>query len=172
MRRLRAVTFVGTMSAAVLGTSSAFASATVTIDGDYSFANTRPAFQGCPSNVGGDECRVLDLRGLGLADLVYVYGQTFEPAGPSCFDVDGTFTLTLRSDGSTISGPSTGRFCRPGSSGVQRGGPSFGNPQNEHDSIDLADGSGQFAGLHGTVAYAERSSGAHFEGTLQGTLSD
>ena len=35
---------------------------------------------------------------------------------------DGTFTLTLQSDGSTTSGPLTGVFCNPGYSG-RKGAP-------------------------------------------------
>jgi hypothetical protein len=61
--------------------------------------------QGCPSlPPGSAECGTIDLVSLGTADWTYVFGPEFEPDG-RCFDVDGTLTLTLLSDGSTISGP-------------------------------------------------------------------
>ena len=110
--------------------------------------------------------------GLGPADYVYMYGPTFEPTGEKgCFYVDGTFTIRLQSDGSTVSGPSAGVFCRPGDSGNQRGTPSYGNPQSETDTIEFSGGTGQFAGLHGTVAFSEVDAGAYFAGSLKGTLT-
>ncbi len=170
--RRHVLTTIATMGAVVLAAGPATASTSLEIEGSYSAHLSRPDYQGrCLPDVAGDECAVVDLGGLGIADLVYIYGPTFERAGRSCFDVDGTFTLTLRSDNSNISGPSTGRFCVPGNSGQQRGTPSYGNPQDEHDSIDFADGTGQFAGLHGTVAYSEWNAGAHFEGKLTGRLT-
>jgi hypothetical protein len=62
------------------------------------------------SSVPAAECGTMQLAGLGAADWAYAFGPAFEPDG-RCFDVDGTLTLTLQSDGSTISGPLTGLFC-------------------------------------------------------------
>src|SRR6266496_5663666 len=71
----------------------------------------------------------------------YVLGPTFEPNG-RCFDVDGTLTITLESDGNTISGPLTGVFCpRASETGHQHAGAiSYGNPFEEDDSIVFTDG--------------------------------
>jgi hypothetical protein len=77
----------------------------------------------------------------------------------------------LQSDGSTVSGTSAGVFCRSGDSGNQRGTPSYGNPQSETDTIEFSGGTGQFAGLQGTVAFSEFTAGSYFEGSLKGTLS-
>ena len=94
----------------------AAASAAVDLDGSFSRAvHKRDYFDGstCPPNVDGNECGVIQLVGLGPADFVYLYGPTFEPNGRrGCFDLDGTFTISLQSDGSTISGPLTGVLCR------------------------------------------------------------
>ena len=100
------------------------ASSSVTLDGSFFSVRAKPqvvnAF--CPSGV-ADQCGTIELVGLGAADWTYDFGPTFEPDG-SCFDVDGTFTMTLQSDGSTISGPLTGLFCPSASSrGQQQGGP-------------------------------------------------
>jgi hypothetical protein len=114
----------------------------------------------------------MQLVGLGDADWAYVFGPTFEPDG-RCFDVDGTLTLTLHSDGSTISGPLTGLFCpHPSGTGHSHGGAvSYGNPFVEDDSVAFSDGTGQFEGLSGTASFHTFSSGARFKGTLTGTLS-
>jgi hypothetical protein len=52
----------------------------------------------------------MQLVGLGAAGWAYAFGPTVESDG-RCFDVDGTLTLSLQSDGSTISGPLTGLSC-------------------------------------------------------------
>jgi hypothetical protein len=102
---------------------------------------------------------------------VYVYGPTFEPNGQKgCFDIDGSFTITLRSDGSRVSGPLRGVFCGPGESARQLGTPAYGGPQAEHDTIEFAGGNGVFAGLHGAAAFDKREAGAESMGTLTGTL--
>jgi hypothetical protein len=119
-----------------------------------------------------DECSVIELVGLGTADWAYVYGPTFEPTG-RCFDVDGTLTITLHSDGSTISGPLTGVLC-PKSSGAGHangGAHSYGNPFSEDDNVEFADGTGQFEGMHGAAIFHTFSAGAVFQGSLAGTLS-
>jgi hypothetical protein len=152
--------------------ATASASASVTLDGTFNTAVKKPQFQGnCPSGV-ADECGDIQLVGLGTADWAYAFGPTFEPNG-RCFDVDGTFTLTLRSDGSTTSGPLTGIFCpKPSASGHEHGGPkSYGNPFSEDDTIAFGGGTGQFGGLSGTASFHQFSAGARFRGTLNGTLS-
>jgi hypothetical protein len=90
-----------------------------------------------------------------------------------CFDVDGTLTITLQSNGSTISAPLIGLFCpRPSATGHQHGGAvSCGNPFVEDDSIAFTSGTGQFDGLSGTASFHTFSAGARFTGTLKGTLS-
>ena len=155
-----------------LGVFSSTASASVTLDGSFSTATTRPTFEGlCPAGV-ADECGTMQLVGLGTADWAYTFGPTFEPNG-RCFDVDGSFTLTLQSDGSTISGPLTGRFCPllSATGHTHRSILSFGNPFKEDDTIALANGTGQFAGLSGTASFHTFSAGARFKGTLTGTLT-
>jgi hypothetical protein len=119
-----------------------------------------------------DECGTMQLVGLGEADWAYFFGPTFEPDG-RCFDVDGTLTITLQSDGSTISGPLTGRFCpRPSEAGDQHSFPhSFGAPFVEDDTVAFGDGTGQFEGLSGTANFHTFTAGATFKGTLTGTLS-
>jgi hypothetical protein len=114
----------------------------------------------------------MQLAGLGKADWVYFFGPTFEPNG-HCFDVDGTLTITLQSDASTISGLYTGVFCPgPSPAGDQNSrGHSFGNPFVEDDIVEFTDGTGQFEGLSGSALFHTFSAGARFKGTLQGTLS-
>jgi hypothetical protein len=147
------------------------ASTPVTLDGSFAKVITKPTFTSlCPAGT-GDECGVFQMVGLGPADYVYLYGPTFEPTGKKgCFNIDGTFTITLESDGSTVSGPLTGVFCGPGNSHAQAGTPSYGNPKSEDDSIAFSGGSGQFAGLHGTAAFSQSSAGANWKGRLSGVL--
>jgi hypothetical protein len=170
--RLAGRLLLAVAAASFLGPAPAAASTSVQIDGSYFVTIVKPDWTGARCSSGaGDECGVMQFVGLGPADYVYVYGPTFEPTGKKgCFDIDGTFTITLHSDGSTISGPLTGVFCGPGGSHAQAGTPSYGNPQGENDTIDFADGTGQFAGLHGTAAFSERTAGAWFAGTLTGSL--
>ena len=87
--------------------------------------------------------------------------------------MDGAFTLTLQSDGSSISGPLTGVFCpRPSATGHEHAGAiSYGNPFVERDSIAFSDGTGQFDGLSGAASFQTFGAGASFKGTLTGTLS-
>jgi hypothetical protein len=170
MRRLiRVVLIAGATSLVAL--ASAEAATSVVIDGSFRTTVTKKEFTSrCPSGA-GDECGVFQLAGLGPADYVYVYGPTFEPTGQKgCFYIDGTFTITLQSDGSTVSGPLTGIFCTPGNS-HHPDSPSYGNPRHENDTITFSGGNGQFAGLHGTVAYHEQEAGANAEATLLGTLT-
>jgi hypothetical protein len=148
------------------------ASASVTLDGSFSVAIVKKDFVSlCPSGV-ADECGTMQLVGLGAADWAYTFGPTFEPDG-RCFDVDGTLTITLQSDGSTTSGPLTGLFCPllSGSGHQHSGAISYGNPFVEDDSVVFADGTGQFDGLSGTASFQTFDAGARFKGTLQGTLS-
>jgi hypothetical protein len=86
--------------------------------------------------------------------------------------VDGTLTITLESDGSTISGPLTGVFCRRASETEHQhaGAISYGNPFEEDDSIVFTDGTGQFDGLSGVASFHMSAAGARFKGTLKGTL--
>src|SRR5215831_14846559 len=112
--------------------ASGAASSPVTLDGSFFRAFTRSATDtiACPTNVDGNECGVIDLMGLGPADYVYKYGPTFDPTGQKgCFNIDGTFTITLQSDGSSISGALTGVWCEPGYTGDRKGGwNAYGNP--------------------------------------------
>jgi hypothetical protein len=151
----------------------AAASSSVTLDGSFFDVRVKPAGGNgfCPSGV-ADECGTIQLVGLGAADWAYDFGPTFEPNG-RCFDVDGTLTITLQSDGSTISGPLTGLFCPSASdTGQQHGGPvSYGNPFVEDDAVVFANGTGQFNGLSGTASFHTFFAGAAMRGTLQGTLS-
>jgi hypothetical protein len=151
----------------------AAASTTLDLDGSISALVIKPDWTGsrCPTG-GGDECGVVQFVGLGPADYVYVYGPTFAPNGTrGCFDIDGTFTITLRSDGSRVSGPLTGVFCGPGESAHQIGTPSYGGPRGEDDTIGFSGGTGRFAGLRGTAAFSQREAGAELMGTLTGRLS-
>jgi hypothetical protein len=146
--------------------------ASVTLDGSFSQVIQKPNFVGqCPSGV-ADECGTIQLAGLGAADWAYTFGPTFESDG-RCYDVDGSLTITLHSNGSTISGPLTGLFCpRPSFTGHQHGGAvSFGNPFIEDDTVLFTNGTGQFAGLTGTAMFHTMSAGALLKGKLRGTLS-
>jgi len=171
-RKLGVAGSLALASVALLGQPAA-ATTSLSIDGSYFSTITKPDWQGtrCPSGE-GDECGVFELVGLGPADYVYVYGPTFEPNGQrGCFDIDGTFAITLRSDGSRVSGPLLGVFCAPGESANQLGTPAYGGPHSEHDTIAFAGGTGAFAGLSGAVAFDKREAGAESRGTLTGTLS-
>ena len=154
----------------VLGAPTAGASGPVELDGSFSLRTIRKDFALCSIS---DECGVLQMAGLGEADYTYAYGPTYEPTSKKgCYLVDGTFTITLRSNDSSISGPLTGVYCRPGASERQVETPTYGNPFRENDTVQLAGGTGQFAGLHGTAAFSQRSAGAVTEGSLTGTLTD
>src|SRR3954453_9603408 len=148
----------------------AAASASVTLDGSFSTAEQKKNFvTNCPSGV-ADECGVIQLVGLGAADWAYAFGPTFEPNG-RCFDADGPLTITLRTDGSTISGPLTGALC-PRSSATAHdhaGAISFGNPFVEDDTVAFAGGTGQFHGLSGAATFHTAGAGASFKGALKGT---
>jgi hypothetical protein len=173
MSRFLNAKLVAIVATGMIAIAPAAASASVvTLDGSFSMAVTKPNFEGfCPSGV-GDECGTIQLAGLGAADWAYTFGPTFVPNG-RCFDVDGTFSITLESDGSRVSGPLTGLFCPdPSATGHDHGGPkSFGNPFSEDDTIAFAGGTGQFNGLSGTAGFHTLSAGAVFNGTLKGTLS-
>jgi hypothetical protein len=152
----------------------AAASASVTLDGSFSTVIAKPDFTShCPSGVVDDgECGTMQVTGLGTADWAYAFGPAFEPNG-RCFDVDGTFTITLQSDGSSISGPLIGLFCPRSSDTAHQhvGLISYGNPFVEDDSIAFTGGTGQFAGLSGTASFHTFGAGARFTGTLKGTLT-
>lgn len=169
-RALCLAVLAGAMSVAVSTTAGAATS--LTIDGSFKTINIKKTSQSrCPSGA-GDECGVFQLVGLGPADYVYDYGPLFEPNGDkTCFDIDGTFTITLRSDGSSVSGDLTGSLCSPGNS-HHPGSPAYGHPHEETDAIVFSGGTGQFAGLGGTVIYHEQEAGAHAVATLRGTLTD
>jgi hypothetical protein len=153
----------------------ATASSSVTLDGSFFRTFKRPSTDTnrCPQNVDGNECGVIEFAGLGAADYVYKYGPTFEPNGQmGCFDIDGTFTITLKSDGSSISGALTGVWCKPGGSGDRKGGfNSYGNPFAESDTIAFADGTGQFTGLGGNADFQQSAAGASWHGQLSGSLT-
>jgi hypothetical protein len=158
----------------VAAAAPAGASASVTLSGSFSTMVPKPDFTGhCPSGVVADsECGTMQLAGLGTADWAYAFGPTFKPDG-RCFDVDGTLTLTLQSDGSTISGPLTGLLCpRLSDTAHQHVGViSYGNPFVEDDTIAFTGGTGQFDGLSGTASFHTFGAGARFTGTLTGTLT-
>src|SRR3954447_7887724 len=136
---------------ALVAVAPAAASAAVTLDGTFSRVVKKPDAPRCPADLIG-ECGTLQMAGLGAADYVYEYGPTFEPTdGKHCFAEDGAFTITLQSDGSTISGPIDGIFCTRWSSQASKGmGSAYGNPFDESFTIAFADGTGVFAGLSGT----------------------
>jgi hypothetical protein len=149
------------------------ASAAVILDGSFSEVLQKPNnpdYLLCLSGA-GDECGTMQLAGLGGADWAYDFGPSFEPNG-RCFDVDGNFTITLQSDGSTISGPLTGVYCprQSPTAHEHRSRKSYGGPFVEYDSIAFAGGTGQFAGLDGAASVHTRAAGAVLKGTMTGTL--
>jgi hypothetical protein len=145
------------------------------INGAFSNRVTKPSFTSpCPAGT-GNECGTIDLIGIGMADWNYIFGPTFVPTGQKgCFLVDGTFSLTLQSDHSYISGPLVGVFCsRLADIAHQHAGSiSYGNPFNEDDAIQLSTGTGRFFGFQGTVRFHTFSAGAVFPGTLTGSLTN
>ena len=160
------------LAAGIAAVAPAAARAAVPLDGSVSTAVQKPNFTGhCASGVNG-ECGTIQLVGLGTADWVYLFGPTFNP-DRRCFDVDGTLTISLRSDASTISGPLTGLFCpRQADTAHQHVGLiSYGNPFVEDDTVAFAEGTGQFAGLSGAATFHTFGAGARFTGTLKGTLA-
>lgn len=171
----RALLLLSLLCVAAITANSA-AAATVTLDGVYFTTYQKPAglSNGCPPNFA--ECGVFQLKGLGPADYVYAYGPTFEPNGTTgCFNEDGTLTITLQSDGSTITGSLTGVLCAPGKSAYgwyRKGGiKSYGNPYSEHLDVQFSGGTGQFAGLSGSGVFEQSAAGAAYRGTLTGTLN-
>jgi hypothetical protein len=171
--RLRMVLAV--VAGLALTVGAATASSSVTLDGSFFRTFIRPGTDTirCPQNVDGNECGVIQFEGLGPGDYVYKYGPTFEPSGQKgCFNIDGTFTITLQSDGSSIAGALTGLWCKPGYSGDRKGGfNAYGNPFSESDTIAFVNGTGQFAGLHGGADFQQSSAGAYWHGQLSGSLT-
>ncbi len=152
----------------------ASATTQLTLDGKFVANILRPEFSGslCSSGT-ADYCGTMELAGLGIADFAYYFGPAFEPNG-KCFDVDGTFTLTLQSDGSTITGPLTGQFCPTLSATAHEHGVgtvSWGNPYTEDDTVNFTAGSGQFEGLSGAATFHTQAAGARLVSTLSGTLN-
>ena len=154
---------------AVIAQGSAGASTSVTIAGSSPTATQKPRLTTCAS--GANECGSIVLAGLGAADWAYVYGPTFEPNG-KCYDEDGTFTITLRSDNSAVTGALTGSFCPKASSNNNGADNSYGNPYVEDATISMTGGSGQFTGLAGNVHFHSESAGARGRESLQGSLTD
>ena len=172
MPTVRRLLLAVVLTTGIVAIAPAGASASITLDGSFSTATTAPSGVAglCPSRV-APECGTMQLAGLGKADWVYLYGPTFEPDG-RCFDVDGSLTIRLQSDASTISGPLTGVFCPgPSPAGDQHGLRAFGNPFVEDDVVEFTGGTGRFEGLSGTALFHTLSAGARFKGTLRGTLS-
>jgi hypothetical protein len=163
------------VAAATVLAAPSMANGSISLDGSFFGTFTRPGSNtiSCPTNVDGDECGLIQFVGLGPADYVYKYGPTFEPNGRmGCFNIDGTFTITLQSDGSSATGALAGVWCKPGRSGDRNGGwNAYGNPFSENDMIAFADGSGQFAGLHGNASFQQSSAGAAWHGRLSGSLT-
>ena len=154
-------------------TGQAAASTSLKLNGSFSIAIIKPDFTGLNCTIGalhGDQCGVIQIAGLGAADFVYEFGPAFDPIDKNHFAIDGTFTIILQSDGSTISGPLTGVFYAPSLPGAPGRQHSYGNPNSENDSVAFAGGTGQFAGLHGTANYQQFLAGARYRGTLTGTL--
>lgn len=153
----------------------AAASEAITLNGSFAyFLTPQTTLSTCDSGI-ADGCGIIQMDGLGAADWTYTYGPTAEPTGENgCFYENGTFTLTLHSDGSTITGASTGVFCRQISDAARHHESynSHGNPWVQDDTIQLMDGTGQFAGLYGTALLHTWSYGAVFDGTLTGTLGN
>ena len=175
----RAIGLLVAVAAIAVLAGPAAASGTVHLDGAFFTTFLKPNGVGwpvCPPGVDGDQCGVMQLAGLGAADFVYKFGPTFEPTGnKDCDAIDGTFTLILHADGSTVAGALSGVFCGPGNFGttgrVHESGQAWGNPLSENDRIAFAGGSGRFVGLHGTASYQQSSAGAVYRGTLIGTLA-
>jgi hypothetical protein len=170
MHRIRLI--VVAASAMVMLMMAPSASAALSLDGTFDRTVLKPDFTGstCAPGVDGNECGVLQFIGLGPADYVYRYGSMFEPNGTrGCFAIDGTFTIRMQSDGSTISGPLSGVFC---SLSGRRTPQAYGNPFSEDDAVNFASGTGQFAGLRGTANFQQSAAGARNRGRLTGTLSD
>jgi hypothetical protein len=174
MRKMLVYSLLAFVVVAVLAAPTS-ASSSVTLDGAFFRTFIQPGTDTirCPATVDGNECGVIQFVGLGAADYVYKYGPTFEPNGQTgCFNIDGTFTITLRSDGSSTSGRLTGVWCNPGRSGYRQGGwGSYGNPFSESDTVAFANGTGQFAALKGNAAFTQQSSGASWRGALDGVLT-
>lgn len=151
----------------------AAASTSLNLNGSFSTTLLKPDNVPLSCTIGafqGEQCGVIQLAGLGPADFIYAFGPAFDPIDKNHFAIDGTFTIILRSDGSTISGPLTGVFYVPSFPGAPSRQHSYGNPNSEIDSVAFADGTGQFAGLHGAATYQQFFAGARYRGTLIGTL--
>ena len=169
---MRTYPFVVALLAALALFVAPVANAAIVLDGSFDRSVLKPEFTGstCAPNVKGNECGVMQFNGLGAADYVYRCGPTFTPTeARGCFNIDGTFTITLQSDGSTISGPLSGVFC---SLSGRQTPQAYGNPFSEDDSVNFANGTGQFAGLRGTAIFQQWAAGARNRGTLTGTLTN
>lgn len=169
----KALLWLSLLCAGAVSAGSA-AAATVTLDGAYftSYTKSSGLTNRCAPAA---ECGVFQIEGLGAAEYVYAYGPTFEPNGTTgCWHEDGTLTITLQSDGSTIVGSLTGVFCAPGKSAYgfyRKGGiTSYGNPYREILNVEFSNGTGQFAGLAGTGVFEQSAAGAAYRGTITGLL--
>ena len=172
MTRTRRILLVALAVATLVAGPATSAQAAVVLDGSLFKLITAHDPSAGICSPGVNECGVIELAGLGPADYQYVYGPTFEPNGTQgCFTIDGTFTIILRSDGSSLSGPLNGTYCTPGRAAFRSGGHSYGNPFSEDDVVAFGAGTGQFAGLGGPVRFAQSVAGAVYHGALTGTLT-
>ncbi len=168
------------LATALFAVPHAAASDSLTLNGSFAYVFPRPAVLAgstglCPSGV-AYVCGPIQLDGLGAAEWTWMSGHNWEPTGEKgCFyGIGNTFTLTLESDGSTISGPTTAIYCiYVSDTGLQHeNGLAWGNPFVEDDTIQLANGTGQFAGLHGNAMLHVSVAGANYQGSLAGTLGN
>jgi len=169
VRRVAAAAVAG----ALVAMTPLSANAAVHLQGSFDSRLLKPTATPCPPSTNGSQCGVMQLEGLGPADFSYLFGTKFDPTGElGCWNVDGTFTVTLESDGSSLSGPLTGVLCLPGRSTLAPGSlKSYGNPYRESDTITFTSGTGQFSGLAGVGAYQQSGAGAVYRGTLSADLA-
>src|SRR5512138_3731016 len=116
----RSLIFMLVLAMALFAVQPAAASQAITLNGSFVYFFPRQAALAgstglCPSGI-AFVCQTVQLDGLGAADWTWTDNNTWAPNGdPGCYNGTATFTLTLRSDGSTISGPTTAIYCRKAS---------------------------------------------------------
>jgi hypothetical protein len=168
MRKVMAVLVVGVLASAVWGAFPAAAKSTVSFGADFKEAFGRANSKPCSHFL----CGTGTVTGFG--DATSAFDLTFFAPidGTNCANLAAVRTITLTSDGSTLTLDEDGVVCFPGTSFVAPGAQqSFGNPGVIDTTFTVKRGTGQFQGAKGTGTDHVTASGDSGHSTLSGSLT-
>jgi hypothetical protein len=168
MRKVMAALVVSVLASALWGAFPAAAKTTVAFGADFKETVGRANSKPCRHFL----CGTGTVTGFG--DATSAFDLTFFAPieGTNCADLSAVRTITLTSDGSTLTLEEDGVACFPGTSffapGAQR---SFGNPGVIDTTFTVKRGSGQFQGAKGSGTDHITASGDSGHSTLSGSLT-